>query len=221
MSIDIIIDYETAGGKDHNRNLSSVVELGAVAFEFDPSNGKIPDYQEMVKNGFHAKFHLQSQKERRIFDKETIGWWKSQSPEAMKIFIPSDKDVTVEEGHRKFADWIKGLGLTRSSRLWCRGNSFDLPILYNCLHQAGVTEHSLPGFWCQRDVRTYIEAMLGDFHTECPLPKGSLPGFIHHNGIHDCAKDVMMLVYSYRYAFGMEEIPTEENTEPATLKKKR
>lgn len=217
----IIIDYETLGGSDHDRNLSSVIELGAVAFEHNPQTGRIPDYQEMVKGGFRVKFDLKSQKGKRVFSSETKEWWLSQSDEAKKILLPSSEDVTVEVGHRMFVDWMKSVGVNRNTKLWCRGNSFDIPILDNCLHQAGIIEKVTPGFWKVRDVRTRIEALLGDDVCECPLPLGSLPGFVHHNGIHDCAKDVMMMFYAYRYAFGMEDIPTEENCEPASLKKKR
>lgn len=221
MPIDILIDYETLGGKSHNRGHSSVLELGAVAFEFNPESGAIPDYQQMVKSAFRVKFDIRSQKGIRAIDADTKDWWLKQSEEAKKVLYPSAEDVSVEAGHRMFADWVKEQGLTRGSQVWCRGNDFDFPILYNCLEQAGVPEKVMPPFWDHREVRTRIEAMLGRGVTECPVPLGKMPGFVHHSGIHDCAKDIMMLVYSYRYAFGMEEIPAEEDTEPCTIKKKR
>lgn len=219
--IDILLDYETLGGEEHNRHNSSVLELGAVAFEHDPESGHIPDFQEMIDNGFRVKFDIKSQKGVRDINKATIDWWKKQGDGARKVLLPSSIDVTVKEGHIQFIDWLGEQGLTRGSQIWCRGNTFDFPILYNCLHESGISHSILPGFWNMRETRTRIEAFLGRSVTECPLPKGSLPGFIMHNGIHDCAKDILMLTYAYRYAFGMDEIPTEDQVEPGSVKKFR
>lgn len=221
MPVDIIIDYETAAAEQDRMNESAVLELGAVAFEHTPESGAIPDFEEMVDNGFRVKFELRSQLGRRLVSADTINWWKRQNPEARKVLIPDPNiDVSVEVGHKRFVNWLQEVGVSRGSQIWCRGNSFDFPILFNCLHEAGITETHLPGFWNQRDVRTRIEAMLGRGKTECPLPIGTLPGFIHHNGLHDCAKDVMMLTYSYRYAFGLDELPEREQCEPASLPKR-
>lgn len=221
MRIDILIDYETAGGEDHTRNQSAVLDLSAVAFVHNPDSGELPDFNQMIENGFNTKFDLRSQKGVRIIDRGTLGWWKKQSPEAQKILLPSDKDVTVEVGHRRFATWIEEQGLTRQSKIWCRGNSFDFPILAHCLHQSGIPANLMGGFWNQRDIRTRIETLLGDDITDCPLPKDAIPGFIAHNSLHDCAKDVMSLFYAYRYAFGMQGIPEIDDCHPSTVKKPR
>ena len=54
-----------------------------------------------------------------------------------------------------------------------------------------------------------------------PLRKGILDGFIHHNSLHDCAKDVLALIYARRYAWGLEEIPSPEDVDPITIKTKK
>lgn len=216
--IDVIIDYETLGGQDWNRNESSVVELGAVCFPRSALHGKIPEYNELINNGFRAKFNLKNQKGIRRFNKETLDWWRSQSETAQRILKPSIIDVSVEEGHRKFLEYLVSQGVDRHSTIWCRGNDFDFPIMHNCFHQSGITDLSMfPKFWKRRDVRTRIEALVGDDVTNCPLPLGVLTGFVKHNGIHDCAKDIMMMCYAARYAFDLEQIPAKEDTDPSSI----
>lgn len=216
MPVDILIDYETCNNEEHNVNQSAVLELGAVAFEYDENNPQPPDFQKLKDGGFRCKFGLAAQKGKRVIHKDTLLWWKKQSAEAKKVIMPSAEDVTVEEGHRQFIDWLKAQGLSSGSQLWCRGNSFDIGILYHCLWQSGIEKHDLPKFWAQRDVRTRIEALMGRNIMAVPLPKGTLPGFVHHAGLDDCAKDVCMMAYAAQYAFEMIEIPHLEDTEPGT-----
>ncbi|CAL9977866.1 exonuclease [Vibrio phage D479] len=218
-AVNLLIDYETCNNQEHNINESAVLELGAVAFEYDENDPKIPDFQELKDKGFRVKFGLKAQKGVRVIHKDTLLWWKQQSDEAKKIIMPSAEDVTVEEGHRQFMKWAKDQGLKSGSQIWCRGNSFDFPILYHCLWQSGLIEEArneLPSFWAQRDVRTRIEALMGRNIMSVPLPEGSLPGFVHHAGLDDCAKDVVMMAYAAAYAFELEEIPHADHTEPGT-----
>ncbi|WVX87551.1 exonuclease [Vibrio phage EniLVp02] len=207
--VDVLIDFETLGGQDHNRAKAMVIELAAIPFVFDPETGRVPEFGELIKQGFRVKFDLKSQKGNRITDEDTRAWWVNQGESARAVLMPTAADVTVPEGMRRFGDWLQSLGLSRDSQLWCRGQDFDIPIFYSCLHEAGVPRNVSVNFWNHRDIRTRIEAMLGRGITNCPIPKGKMPGFIKHNGIHDCAKDILSLFYSYRYAFGMEDIPTE------------
>lgn len=203
---DIIIDYESLSLLPN----AAVIELGAVSFVNNPE--KIPTYAELISNSFRAKFIISTQKGHRDFNKETVEWWKSQKEEAKQILIPSSIDVTVEEGHRMFVHWLDNqAGYTKKSHLWCRGNNFDIPVLSDCLRQTGINHPVIQKYGSYRDIRTAIESYMGRDVTTAPLPKNTLYGFVHHNGVHDCAKDVMMLLYSKRYSFGLSEIPTKEN----------
>ena len=53
-----------------------------------------------------------------------------------------------------------------------------------------------------------------------PLRNGVLTGFVAHDSIHDCAKDVIMLKTAQRYALGLETMPEPEDTDPQTVKKR-
>ncbi len=213
---DFIIDYETMGAAPDG----AVVDLSAVVFEFDIENP--PTFSDLVEQSYNAKFSLADQKGVRFFDKGTIDWWKKQVPEAQLALKPSDKDVSVEDGIMGFIGFLQENGIDGwKSHGYCRGQSFDFPLMVDCLKQIHRTRdtfnHEPCKFWNQRDVRTAIEnTMMVRDQTTVPLRKGLIDGFVKHNSIHDCAKDVLMLIYARRYALGLEDIPkldeADENT---------
>ncbi|AZV01102.1 exonuclease [Escherichia phage vB_EcoM_005] len=106
--------------------------------------------------------------------------------------------------------------------------AFDFPILVDLIRDAyrseGVPENEIDTsklepvkFWNQRDIRTAIEAYsLTRGLSMCPLPNGTLKGFVAHDSIHDCAKDILMLKYAQRYALSLEDVP--ENPDPLSIK---
>lgn len=201
--IDIIIDYEGFSTTPD----AAVIELGAVAFEHDFN--KVPDYQELVNGGFQCKFDIKHQRGKRYIDKATVKWWGEQSTEAKAILIPGGSDVTIEEGHKLFIEWLENnTGYNGKSHFYCRGNNYDIPLMADCFNFVGMRHAILERFWKFRDVRTRIEAlMLIRDMCKVPIRRAAMPGFIHHNGIHDCAKDAMMLIMAARYALEIEELP--------------
>ena len=222
---DFMLDYETMGSAPEG----ATIDLAATCFKNDPHNP--PTFKELVENGVRAKFSLIDQKPTgnfpRVFDQGTIEWWKNQSEEARLNLRPTPNDLSVEDGLMKVLNHLKDQGVDAwQSQGWCRGMSFDFGILLDQIRQVYKTRetfHLEPcKFWNQRDVRTAIEStLMVRGMTECPLPAGTLDGFVAHDSIHDCARDILMLIYSQRYALGLEEAPTEENADPHSVKKKR
>lgn len=221
--IDVMFDFETfaKGGN------AAVIDVAVIPFVSNPE--VVETFDDLVQRALHVKFDLKSQKGKREFDKGTIEWWKKQSDEAKAGLAPTDKDVTTEVGIKLIVDFIKNSGVNFwESQGWCRGQSFDWPIMVDLIktHLAGEDGDTFKlepvAFWNQRDVRTAIEALLlvRDM-TTTPLPAGTLSGFIAHNSIHDTAKDILMLKYAKRYALGLEDAPDAENTDPLSLPKGR
>ena len=218
---DFIIDLETLGSLPN----TIVVDLSVVVFDPDPT--KVQTFEELCAAGKRFKLDLASQKENRSVMKETIVWWKEQSVEARKNLKPSNEDVTVEEAITELYAYFKEMGIDHwKSQGWCRGMSFDFPVLVDMIRQTFKVDYTQDiepiKFWQQRDIRTAIEAyamLRGTIMT--PLRKGVLDGFVAHDSIHDCVKDVIMLKTAQRYALGLEEMPSEEDTDPLTVKKKR
>lgn len=221
MIKDFIIDAETLADKPN----SIVVDVSVVVFDPDPTI--VQSFDELVASGRRFKIDLKSQKGVRLAQQQTIDWWKEQSQEARQHLAPSDEDVTIEQATTEILDYLKKSGVNRwNSQGWCRGQSFDFPLFVDMISQTYKTNYTRDiepvMFWQQRDIRTAIEAyslQRGTLMT--PLRKGILDGFVAHNSIHDCVKDVIMLKTAQRYAYGLEEMPEEKDIDPTTVKKKR
>lgn len=216
---DFVLDWETMG----NAPEGAIVDLAMVVFNHNPY--KLPTFEELCQKAVRFKFDLKSQKGRRIFDQGTMDWWKKQDPEAQKHLKASPEDIDYTEFYPKMMEFLNTNGFKkRTGQGWCRGQSFDFPIMIDAIRQIHGTRETFNlepcFFWQQRDVRTAVEAtlMVRDM-TMCPMPKGALDGFVMHNAIHDCAKAALELIYSKRYALGLEEIPTGDNVDPRSVRK--
>lgn len=221
---DLFVDFETFS----NVSTSAVIDLALIAF--DPNPEATETFEDLVKRGRKIKFNLAEQRNKRLFSKSTIEWWKDQSSEARANLAPSEQDVSTLVGIKQALEYCKSHNISRwKSQAWCRGMSFDFPIFVDLIRDIQRAEGSPENeidtkdlepvfFGNQRDVRTAIEAYsLTRGLTVCPLPMGTLNGFIAHDSIHDCAKDILMLRYSKRYALGLEEVPS--NPDPLSVKK--
>lgn len=220
LPVDYVWDYETVGPSPNGK----LVELSYVPFIDDPHHP--PSFDELVARGRKYKFDLRKQPDR-ITDPGTINWWKEQSEEARTILKPSPDDLEINEGHKQFFEDLKRDGISRWQSLdYVRGPEFDRGILVDVVRKMtakiDIFDDMPTVFWNSRDVRTAIEnRLLSRGASTCPLRKGILKGFVMHNSIHDCAKDALMLIYSMRYAMGIEEPPTEDETDELSLQKKR
>lgn len=218
---DVVIDFETLG----NTSKGAVIDLALLAF--DPNPNVIESFDELINRGKRIKFSLESQRGKRLFDSPTMGWWRKQSAEARAGLKPSVDDVDTLTGIQQALDYCKQNDVDQyNSLMWCRGQSFDFPLFVDLLRDVerakGIPETEIStyelepvAFWNQRDLRTAIEALsLTRKLCTTPLPKGTLDGFIAHNSVHDCAKDILMLKYAQRYAMGLEDCPSLEECDP-------
>ncbi|ADG59920.1 DexA exonuclease A [Acinetobacter phage Acj9] len=217
---DFVIDYETLD----NKATAVVVDMSVVVFDPDPT--KMQTFEELVAKGKRFKLSLASQKGVRTTNTATINWWREQSEAARVNLKASPDDLTVEEAIHGLIEFLKANNVHPKKSLgWCRGMSFDFPILVDMIRQTfktDITDEVEPiKFWAQRDIRTAIEAMLLTRGlSKTPLRKGMLDGFVAHDSIHDCAKDVIMLKMAARYAMGLEDVPAHEDCDPETVKKR-
>ena len=221
MTKDFITDLETLGSRPD----SIVVDISVVTFDPDPT--VVQSFDELCKAGRRFKLSIAAQRGVRSTMATTIAWWKEQSAEAKKNLKASPDDLTVEEAIPQIIDYLKSQGVNPWKSLgWCRGMSFDFPIFVDMIRQTyktDVTDDLEPvKFWAQRDIRTAIESLsLTRGMSMTPLQKGKLDGFVAHDSIHDCAKDVIMLKTAQRYALSLEEMPDENDIDPTTTKKRK
>lgn len=219
--VDFVIDFETLG----NLPDGALIDCAVVPFINDPEN--VPTFRELVERGKKVKFLLSEQKNMRNFDSSVIKWWKEQE-EAAKINLkPSVDDVTLAEGLLQIHQHLTEAGVKQSSSQgWARGTAFDFSMyvtwIRNVYGNRDTFDDEIIRFWSQRDIRTAIEENLGvRWMTETPLPMGTLDGFVAHDSIHDCARDILMLLYAKRYSYGIEEMPDIKDADPRSLKKSR
>lgn len=218
---DFIIDCESFSSRPD----ALCVDISIVIFNPDPT--VVQTFEELVSQGKRFKLSIASQKGVRSIMPETIKWWSEQSPEAKKHLIPSEDDLTVEDAVIQAMQFLKDNNVQHwKSQMWCRGMSFDVPIFVDMMRQTYKVDYTQEiepvKFWLQRDVRTAIESYALQRNViKTPLKKGMLDGFIAHDSIHDCAKDVLMLKTAQRYAFGLEEFPEEDDIDETTIKKKK
>lgn len=215
---DILIDFESLATTPN----CTVVNLAIIPFRDDQFE-QLPTFEGLVNSGKLIKFKLKGQ--GRHTSPETVKWWKALPPEARIQIVPTDQDVDLNTGLKQLYEFCESVKVDHyKSHNWCRGGSFDHAILNDLLRGYHGTEDIVPlhpiFFTRERDVRTAIEQNLNIRNAaECPLPLGMLPGFIHHNPLHDCAKDILMLLMSKRYSFGLDTPPEFEYTEPVTRPK--
>lgn len=213
----LVFDYETL---DNNPRTATAASLAAIVFNSSTLANAIIDkdlspdqvYRGLVKTAFYTKFNTKMQvvDYDRTVSKLTLDWWSKQSPEARKQIIPRDDDVSLVEGHKSFLRYLAKTKFTKHDLAFCRGQSFDFPILTHSLNQAlsdGKNDESKHPvyFWNQRDLRSYIAGAFMDAHnTKMPLPKSIQEHFVHHDPIHDCAKDAMTIIYIKMMANGWD-----------------
>ncbi|WWQ13138.1 exonuclease [Morganella phage vB_Mm5] len=219
-NVDGIIDFETLGLCPHGM----IVDMAFIPFVDNPNEK--PNFKNLIAGGKRYKFEISSQRGIRPSDAGTVKWWTQQSHEARMNLKPSHEDIHFIQATERILKDMEAAGINRTmSLLYCRGMSYDFPILTDLIRQAYNKDdvmHLEPVmFYRQRDMRTAIENItMTRFQEYVPLPNGSLDGFVMHNSIHDCAKDIMMLQYAKRYALGLEKVPEPGNVDPLSLPKR-
>lgn len=180
--IHIVVDTETLGLYQD----AAVLSIGAVAFKFE---SPVTDYSDLIRTGFHVKFNMREQLEvyKRKITESTMEWWKDQSPDAKKILKPTPQDSSMADGLRAFNAWMKRVGYDyKNAFVWSRGTYFDFPKLEHMYMQSGV-DCGYNG-WKIRDVRTYIDVLLGTNNGKWD-PQDKPRSFIAHDALHDAAMD--------------------------------
>lgn len=203
----ILFDFETVDV----RPTAIVLDLAAVVFH-EKNIDTFTDLINSPKRMFRVKFDVRTQKGRTV-DQSTLVWWSGQSDSAREVFEPSSADVSLHDGIVAFKEFCVSSGIDpKNSLAYVRGASFDFSILANIMRTVfGATQDDFPvAFWQQRDVRTAIAfAMLDPNLRKLPVPKGLFEGFVKHNSVHDCCKDVILLQHALGYGLGTIEVPDE------------
>lgn len=182
--MDVMIDLETLGTSPG----CVVLSVGVVCF--DPHGEDIPLPGSEGSVGLDAYLDVAQQKRHGLHvNPDTLSWWKKKNSVLLEKLM-SHPDAT----HPRVAlDRVSKLIRRKDGRVWCRGASFDFPILQHLFNEYAI---ATPWeYWDQMDCRTLAYLATGSQTSRCEI---ALPeGFVEHDSLWDCwrqAREVQELI---------------------------
>jgi len=174
---------------------STAVVLSASIIHFEL--GSLLTYEELLANAMFVKFDVKEQMQnyKRVMDKRTVEWWNTQHDYVKKTsLVPSKKDMSVIDGINAIKSYI-AINPEPDQTFWARGSLDQMVIDSLCYasEQEPIAKYSV---W--RDVRTAVDLLTDtakDGYCEVVHPTFQRHNVIKHHPTHDCALDIMMLVY--------------------------
>lgn len=183
-----MFDIETLGVE------STAVILSAAIIHFNPEDN--PSYDDLLNKALMVKFDAADQIKRlkRTVDKNTMAWWNEQSPWVRNLaFKPTPLDAKAEEGLALLREYVLKYN-GEEQTMWARGSLDQMAIdsLAKGLDLQPIIHYSK---W--RDVRTAVDLMYGTSNGYCKVehPEFRDTMVTKHHPTHDCALDIMMLLY--------------------------
>jgi hypothetical protein len=183
-----MFDVETLGVE------SNTVILSAAIIHFNPEDN--PSYDDLLNKALCVKFDSKDQVTRlkRSIDKNTLKWWNEQPEYVRKLaFVPSRMDVSAEEGIQQLTEYVDKYN-GKEQTMWARG-SLDQMAIDSLAKKLDV--QPITGYNKWRDVRTAIDIMYGTTNGYCKVEHPTFRDSMvsKHHPVHDCALDIMMLLY--------------------------
>lgn len=198
----VLIDYETLAKYPHD---CVVLDCSVIPF----NTNSIDSFDDLVSRGFHMKFDVDQQinELHRQISRDTVDWWMKQDQTAKGLVVPSAADQPLLDFVTRFESWLAEINIDLyRMKVFARGSSFDIGIMRSIYYAAfgGDYDTRMPfRYWNERDVRTYIDAKMEDSYAclgvkpgQVPVPSHMLTGFVKHNSVHDCAKDIIAMQIS-------------------------
>jgi hypothetical protein len=190
----LIYDWETLSTKQN----SIVLSLGAIIIDSNKTYTEISDFVD-GENALYLKFNVSEQREAgRHISKSTLEWWKSQGESAKIVLTPSSKDVSYKIIPTELNKFFKRNDFSGSKfHAYSRGH-FDYLILQDICDELKETCPVL--FWNSRDIRTFVDVMIGSNRGKVPnfKPKENI---VLHNSLHDCINDFFQMQECYKIAY--------------------
>lgn len=186
------LDIETLGIE----STAVVLSVGIVY-----SDGEAPfRYQKFIDDSIFVKFDYKDQKEtfHRTVTHSTMEWWKQQSKEAQVTnLLPSKDDVSTITGIQRLKEWFNSKPNSKKLNVWQRG-TLDQTCLDSLFRAVGTDPLTNYGRW--RDIRTALECYYpSSVNGYVEVDTQIVPDFdkdkvLAHHAVHDCARDLCMLV---------------------------
>lgn len=172
---------------------STAIVLSAAIVYFDPEKDIDITYDELVERTLYVKFNAAEQKAMgRSVSRSTLEWWNKQSKMIKDLcFLPSPKDLSVEEGLNRLRDYVSENG--DNPFIWARG-SLDQMVIESLTRDVEAKPIVHFNSWC--DVRTAIRLLKDTSNRNgyCDIPGFDAGTVDKHNPIADVCYDALMLI---------------------------
>lgn len=186
----VFFDFESLGTDSD----AVVVSLGLVVADFN--DRELMTFDSLYESAIEIKLDVESQKQTRYIDQDTVEWWKKQSREAQKILIPSEHDVELEEMFYLLDHYFTGFeDFNKNKENWISRRAFDACLVKHiCSRTLGMKEY-VP-FWNWRDVVSLIHGISYLQRGTFDVPKELLPDNVT---VHDARTDVVLDCLRIKY----------------------
>lgn len=183
-----MFDVETLGIE------STCVILSASIIHFD-TDEKV-DYETLLNRALFVKMDtkFQIQELNRTIDKDTLEWWSKQHDYVKQVSLkPSPDDIHPREAIKQLRDYVAQF--PNDQTIWARGSLDQMSIDSLAL---ALGEERIIRYNNWRDVRTAVDLLCEtakDGYCTVAHPTFQRHNVIKHHPTHDCALDIMMLMY--------------------------
>lgn len=174
---------------------STAVVLSASIIHFDITEKF--SYEDLLERACFVKFDSKEQIQhlKRTFNNRTLEWWNTQHDFAKTISLkPTDEDLTAVDGINKIKAYMAQFPEPEQT-IWARGSLDQMVIDSLCY---ATEQEPIASYAVWRDVRTAVDLLAETAKSGyCTVdhPTFQRHNVIKHHPTHDCALDIMMLVY--------------------------
>lgn len=149
---------------------------------------------DLVSRGLYLKLNAKDQiKSGRYVCKETLEWWRKQSPEAKEVLRPSEQDVSLNDALNQINEYIDRVDFDKKNGfVHCRGIQFDFPLIQDAYRRANRLSEMRFNSWNLHDTKTFIRTLTCNKYASYDLQDPSvLEGYCGHNALHDAAVEIL------------------------------
>ena len=174
---------------------STAVVLSASIIHFEI--GEQYTYEELLNNALFVKFDAkeQIQNYNRSTDKGTLDWWAGQHDYVKKVSLAVTKeDVPAVAGINAIKKYMAQFP-EKDQTMWSRGSLDQMAIDSLC---KATKQELIAPYYVWRDIRTAVDLLTETGkggYCDIVHPTFQRHNVIKHHPTHDCALDIMMLIY--------------------------
>ena len=175
---------------------STAVVLSASIIHFEIGNEY--SYEDLLARALFVKFNVKEQLQnyKRVANKRTIEWWDQQHEFVRKTSLVPDSvtDCSVIDGINYIKNYMAQFP-EKEQTMWARG-SLDQMVIDSLCYASDQEPIANYAVW--RDVRTAVDLLTETSkggYCDIVHPTFQRHNVIKHHPTHDCALDIMMLIY--------------------------